>query len=139
MPSKLAALRLASPYASTEWLDEPEVLFAGTARRFQGAPDRPVPHMGWNQLHPTADVQLLKRVTDDAHCYFVHSYALPVGPATIATCTYGWPFSAIVQRDNFMGTQFHPESDSASALDLRIFEEFLDGIRMAEPAMRMVA
>jgi putative glutamine amidotransferase len=38
-----------------------------------------------------------------------------------------------------LGTQFHPESDSASALDLRIFEEFLDGIRAVEPAMRMVA
>jgi putative glutamine amidotransferase len=38
-----------------------------------------------------------------------------------------------------LGTQFHPESESASALDLRIFEEFLDGIRCVEPAMRMVA
>jgi len=38
-----------------------------------------------------------------------------------------------------LGTQFHPESESASALDLRIFEEFLDGIRSVEPAMRMVA
>ncbi|HVC92285.1 MAG TPA: gamma-glutamyl-gamma-aminobutyrate hydrolase family protein [Pirellulales bacterium] len=38
-----------------------------------------------------------------------------------------------------LGTQFHPESESASALDLRIFEEFLDGIRIVEPAMRMVA
>jgi putative glutamine amidotransferase len=38
-----------------------------------------------------------------------------------------------------LGTQFHPESESASALDMRIFEEFLDGIRSVEPAMRMVA
>src|SRR3990170_3172171 len=36
-------------------------------------------------------------------------------------------------RDDWFafGTQFHPESDSASALDLRVFEEFLDGIRIA--------
>ncbi|REJ68968.1 MAG: gamma-glutamyl-gamma-aminobutyrate hydrolase family protein [Planctomycetota bacterium] len=27
-----------------------------------------------------------------------------------------------------LGTQFHPESDSASALDQRIFEEFVDGV-----------
>ncbi len=38
-----------------------------------------------------------------------------------------------------LGTQFHPESESASALDMRIFEEFLDGIQSVEPAMRMVA
>jgi putative glutamine amidotransferase len=38
-----------------------------------------------------------------------------------------------------IGTQFHPEADSASALDLRIFEEFLVGITGAVPEMRMVA
>lgn len=44
------------------------------------------------------------------------------------------------QNDWFaIGTQFHPESDSASALDLRIFEEFIDGIRSETGAMRLVA
>jgi putative glutamine amidotransferase len=38
-----------------------------------------------------------------------------------------------------MGTQFHPENDSASALDVRIFEEFVDGVRMRQTEMRMVA
>lgn len=38
-----------------------------------------------------------------------------------------------------IGTQFHPESDSASALDLRIFEEFVDGVRASHGAMRLVA
>ena len=38
-----------------------------------------------------------------------------------------------------MGTQFHPESESASALDLRIFEEFIDGVRGEAPEMRVAA
>jgi putative glutamine amidotransferase len=38
-----------------------------------------------------------------------------------------------------MGTQFHPEADSASALDLRIFEEFLFGMTNRVAEMRMVA
>jgi putative glutamine amidotransferase len=38
-----------------------------------------------------------------------------------------------------LGTQFHPEADSASALDLRIFEEFLFGITGRVAEMRMVA
>lgn len=44
-------------------------------------------------------------------------------------------------RDDWfaMGTQFHPESDSASALDLRIFEEFLDGVRAPARELRLVA
>jgi putative glutamine amidotransferase len=38
-----------------------------------------------------------------------------------------------------MGTQFHPEADSASALDVRIFEEFLFGMTQPVTEMRMVA
>jgi len=38
-----------------------------------------------------------------------------------------------------VGTQFHPESESASALDQRIFEEFLDGIREGAHELRLVA
>ncbi len=38
-----------------------------------------------------------------------------------------------------MGTQFHPESDSASALDLRIFEEFIYGVTGEVPQMKLVA
>ena len=40
------------------------------------------------------------------------------------------------------GTQFHPEADTASALDVRIFEEFIDGVKSAEPltaGVRLVA
>jgi putative glutamine amidotransferase len=38
-----------------------------------------------------------------------------------------------------IGTQFHPEAESASALDIRIFEEFLDGVREKSHTMRLVA
>jgi putative glutamine amidotransferase len=44
-------------------------------------------------------------------------------------------------RDDWLavGTQFHPQDDSASALDLRIFEEFIAGITGEVIEMRMVA
>ena len=38
-----------------------------------------------------------------------------------------------------IGTQFHPEAQSASALDRRIFEEFIDAVKESAAAMRMVA
>ncbi len=38
-----------------------------------------------------------------------------------------------------VGTQFHPEMDTASALDIRIFEEFLAGVAEFHGAMRLVA
>jgi putative glutamine amidotransferase len=37
------------------------------------------------------------------------------------------------------GTQFHPESSTASALDARIFEEFLAGVEQTRGAVRLVA
>lgn len=44
------------------------------------------------------------------------------------------------QSDWFaFGTQFHPESESASALDMRIFEEFIDGVKAQTGQMRLVA
>ncbi len=38
-----------------------------------------------------------------------------------------------------LGTQFHPQSDSASALDMRIFDEFVAGVAGRVSEMRMVA
>jgi putative glutamine amidotransferase len=38
-----------------------------------------------------------------------------------------------------IGTQFHPESDTASALDLRVFEEFVEAVKESATSMRMVA
>ncbi|MCI0334984.1 MAG: gamma-glutamyl-gamma-aminobutyrate hydrolase family protein, partial [Planctomycetes bacterium] len=38
-----------------------------------------------------------------------------------------------------IGTQFHPEADTATALDLRVFEEFVDAVRESAAAMRLVA
>jgi len=38
-----------------------------------------------------------------------------------------------------IGTQFHPEADSASALDLRVVEEFIAGVQHSQPRMRLVA
>jgi glutamine amidotransferase len=98
-------------------------IIPGTARRFQPAPDRPVPHMGWNQVERTADNPLLADVPNGAYCYFVHSYALPVSAATIAEASYGWPFSAAVARGNFLATQFHPER--SGDVGARILGNFL--------------
>ena len=66
---------------------------------------------------------------------------LAAGFAVTARCPDG-VVEAIesVREDWFaIGTQFHPEADSASALDQRIFEEFIDGVRQSQMEMRMVA
>jgi imidazole glycerol-phosphate synthase subunit HisH len=95
----------------------------GVARRFAEAPGRPVPHMGWNTLEVRRECPLLEGLTDADHAYFVHSYALEVGEATVASCRYGAPFSACVAWRNFYGAQFHPERSAGAGA--RLLENFL--------------
>jgi imidazole glycerol-phosphate synthase subunit HisH len=71
--------------------------------------DLPVPQMGWNQLEVVADSSLLAGVEPGSFAYFIHSYAAPVGDFTRAVTRYGVPFSSVIERGNFFGTQFHPE------------------------------
>ena len=98
-------------------------IVAGTARRFEAVPGRPVPHMGWNQIRITNPLPLLDGVPADACCYFVHSYALPISPSTAATTHYGWDFAAVAQERNFLATQFHPER--SGEIGARILGNFL--------------
>ncbi|MEG0007984.1 MAG: imidazole glycerol phosphate synthase subunit HisH [Aeromonas sp.] len=83
-----------------------------------------LPHMGWNQIVHDETHPLLAGIPSGSYFYFVHSYALEVTGATLATCDYGSPFTAIVGKDNFFGAQFHPErSGSAGA---RLLQNFLE-------------
>jgi glutamine amidotransferase len=95
------------------------------------APDDPalkIPHMGWNTLnaarpHPVLDTLALG--PDGQHAYFVHSFAFePAQRADlVATAEYGGPITAIVARDNIVGTQFHPEK--SQRLGLALIANFL--------------
>jgi glutamine amidotransferase len=87
-----------------------------------------VPHMGWNTLDLVRDHPVFAGIeTGPAglHAYFVHSYHLAAtDPATIvATTDYGGPVTAVVARDNLVGTQFHPEK--SQHLGLALISNFL--------------
>ncbi|MBN9311310.1 imidazole glycerol phosphate synthase subunit HisH, partial [Devosia sp.] len=87
-----------------------------------------VPHMGWNTLTFRQSHPLLQGIPDGEtglHAYFVHSYHLETErPETlIATADYGQQVTAIVGRDNMLGTQFHPEK--SQTLGLRLIGNFL--------------
>lgn len=95
----------------------------GRAMRFASAADLPVPHMGWNTLNIEHECALLQGIRQDDYVYFVHSYALSLSSATIASSLYGHPFSACVQWRNFCGVQFHPER--SSRVGARLLQNFL--------------
>ncbi len=79
-----------------------------------------IPHMGWNALDNIAEHAVLDGITAQDHVYFVHSYhLLPDNPDDLlATVEYGEAITAVVGRDNIIGTQFHPEKSQATGLKL---------------------
>ena len=80
-----------------------------------------VPHMGWNNLQKMMG-PLFDGISEDDNFYFVHSYYCEVGENTTSECDYILPFSATLQKDNFYGTQFHPEkSGDVGSLILQNF------------------
>jgi imidazole glycerol phosphate synthase glutamine amidotransferase subunit len=84
------------------------------------------PHIGWNQLRRLRKSILLREIPDDAYFYFAHSYAVAASePHTAAACDHGFPFAAVVEQDNLMALQFHPEkSGEAGSRVLRNFLEW---------------
>ncbi len=92
-------------------------LVDGFVEKMEVAPLRS-PHMGWNQITPKLDEPLFKDIPAGSYFYFVHSYALPVNENTIASCDYGSPFTAAVNKDNFYGVQFHPERSGKAGAQL---------------------
>ena len=98
-------------------------IIPGNAARFPDTTGRPVPHMGWNTLHLDKASALLDGLQSGDYAYFVHSYALAVSDATLASCQYGARFSACVQWRNFCGAQFHPER--SAAVGARLLSNFL--------------
>jgi glutamine amidotransferase len=95
------------------------------------APNDPalkIPHMGWNTLNVRRPHPLVEGLTlgpEGRHAYFVHSYALKPadGADVVAEADYGGPVTAIVARDNVVGTQFHPEK--SQKLGLALIANFL--------------
>jgi glutamine amidotransferase len=87
-----------------------------------------IPHMGWNTLNMLRPHPLLADIPlgpDGLHAYFVHSYELKTAHRAelVAQADYGGPLTAIVGRDNMVGTQFHPEK--SQRLGLQLIANFL--------------
>lgn len=84
-----------------------------------------VPHMGWNTLHFKRSHPVFGDLNELSRVYFSHSYH-PVCDSlddVLATSFYGYEFASIIQRDNIIGTQFHPEK--SHRYGVKFFEQFV--------------
>jgi imidazole glycerol-phosphate synthase subunit HisH len=91
-------------------------------------PELKIPHMGWNSLNVVHEHPILAGIPtgdDGLDAYFVHSFHLAPREEDdlVASTDYGGPLTAIVGRDNFVGTQFHPEK--SQTLGLKLIANFL--------------
>ena len=83
--------------------------------------DMKIPHMGWNSLSiQNTDHPVLKNVPEGSHVYFVHSYHVICDDKQdcFATTDYSGQVTAIIGKDNVIGTQFHPEKSQSVGLAL---------------------
>lgn len=83
-------------------------------------PGLKVPHIGWNEIIPHTDHELLRPFAGGReHAYFVHSFHMTPADArhSLANADYGGPVTAVIGRDNMIGTQFHPEKSQKAGLE----------------------
>lgn len=87
-------------------------------------PELKIPHMGWNTINVTGDehpvLEGINTGGDGLHAYFVHSYHFATANPEhrLASFDYAGEFTAMVGRDNMVGTQFHPEKSQKLGLSL---------------------
>ncbi|SKB88663.1 imidazole glycerol phosphate synthase subunit HisH [Daejeonella lutea] len=78
-----------------------------------------IPHTGWNRVSALPGNVLFDGISPGAHFYFVHSYFIEFNSNfTIALAEYGIKFSAVIQKNNFFGVQFHPEKSGLAGEQL---------------------
>ncbi|MHB1745756.1 MAG: imidazole glycerol phosphate synthase subunit HisH [Acidobacteriaceae bacterium] len=107
---------------STEASDTPGLgIFPEVCERFPAGIKSP--HVGWNSLELVGESRLLAGLPASPYVYFTHSYRAPRINATTAVTNYGGAFSAVIEKDNWMAVQFHPEK--SGAVGLQILENFL--------------
>lgn len=95
-------------------------LFAAECSRFASSVKSP--HVGWNRIELRGDSRLLRGIEDGAFVYYTHSYRAPLVSETVASTEYAGAFSAVVERNDLFGVQFHPEK--SGDVGLKILENF---------------
>lgn len=81
-----------------------------------------VPQMGWNTIY-NLQSSLFTGINENEYMYLVHSYYAPLCKEAIATTNYGVEYASALQKNNFYGTQFHPEK--SGNIGEQILENFL--------------
>jgi glutamine amidotransferase len=99
-------------------------LLSGQCHRLHDAEGIKIPHVGWNTLALQREASIIDGIADQEQVYFTHSYVVPLTSETVAVTEHGEPFTAVVQRANIAGVQFHPEK--SGEVGLQILRNFVE-------------
>lgn len=99
-------------------------IIPGSVKKFNLGPEYKVPHMGWNTVQQNNSL-LFNGIPQNSDFYFVHSYYVKPhsNKVEIGTTPYGHDFCSVIQKDNLVACQFHPEK--SQAVGLRFLRNFL--------------
>ncbi len=98
------------------WFNASTVKF--DASKFQD--NQKIPHMGWSEIEISSKSRLFEGFIGNPRFYFVHSYHLytQIQEEIAASASYGYPFTAAIEKDNMVGVQFHPEKSHKFGMQL---------------------
>jgi len=85
-----------------------------------------LPHIGWNQINIVKESKIFKNVENNSHMYFVHSYELIPNDKNVISATTDYSSSIVcsVEKENLVGTQFHPEK--SDKIGLQVLKNFIE-------------
>ena len=88
--------------------------------KFRGNENLILPHMGWNTIDIINESPILSNIKSNTRFYFVHSYHIKCNDEkdVVATTHYAYDFPSIIQRNNIIGVQFHPEKSHKQGIQL---------------------
>nr|WP_298996107.1 imidazole glycerol phosphate synthase subunit HisH [uncultured Allomuricauda sp.] len=100
------------------WIDADVVRFRPEDKVYK------IPHMGWNYVAIPKESRLFRDIYENPKFYFVHSYYVSTNDdSSIAQAKYDITFDAAVEKDNIVGTQFHPEK--SHKFGMKLLENFV--------------
>lgn len=104
-------------------------LIKGSSLRFDRSCGLKIPHTGWNSIKVAPKSRLFKKLPQNSHFYFVHSYYIKCAERAqaSASCSYGADFDAAAEAGNLFGCQFHPEKSGTAGLT--VLQNFINIIK----------
>jgi glutamine amidotransferase len=101
-------------------------VLGGEIKKFSDSINLKIPHIGWNNVKFQKKSDITNDINDMSRFYFVHSYYLDAHDPNIVLgkTTYGLEFDSIVQKDNIIATQFHPEK--SGDIGIKLLKNFVN-------------